>query len=371
MGEVFRARDTKLNREVALKIVPEAFAEDPDRMARFTREAQTLAALNHPHIAHVHGLEEGGGVRALVMELVEGEDLSARITRGPLAFGEALPIARQIAEALEAAHERAIVHRDLKPANIMLTTDGQVKVLDFGLAKATGPDGSSAPGLTHSPTLTLAGTQAGVILGTAAYMSPEQAKGRAADKRSDVWAFGCVVFEMLTGRRAFEGEDLTDTIAAVVRGEPEWSALPADVPAQITLLPKRCLDKDRRTRVSDIAVARFLMTETIAPAAPVAADNVAGRRSASRTRVIVAVSAGVLAVLTLLAAAVWLGTTLIPARTFHAVRFAIVPPLAQPLSIQGGDRDVAIAPDGTYIAYPGRARRTAEPVGRAGAARTR
>src|SRR5206468_2955983 len=160
-------------------------------------------------------------------------DLSARITRGPLAFGDALPIARQIAEALEAAHERAIVHRDLKPANIMLTTDGQVKVLDFGLAKATGPDGSSAPGLTHSPTLTLAATQAGVILGTAAYMSPEQAKGRAADKRSDVWAFGCVLFEMLTGRRAFEGEDLTDTIAAILLGEPDWNSFPQDVPPHV------------------------------------------------------------------------------------------------------------------------------------------
>jgi serine/threonine protein kinase len=230
MGEVYCARDTKLNRDVALKILPDAFANDPDRLARFTREAHTLAALNHPHIAHIYGLEESNGIRALVMELVEGEELAQRIARGPLALDDALPIARQIALALEAAHEQGIIHRDLKPANIKVGTDGAVKVLDFGLAKAMDPLSSSsaaAAALANSPTMTSpAATLAGVILGTAAYMSPEQARGKPVDKRTDIWAFGCVLFEMLTGRRPFDGETLTDTVAAIVKNEPDWRALP-------------------------------------------------------------------------------------------------------------------------------------------------
>ena len=222
MGQVFRARDTKLNRDVALKVLPDSFANDADRLARFTREAQALAALNHPNIAAIYGIEESSGVRALVMELVEGDDLSQRIARGAIPLDEALPIAKQIAEALEAAHEQGIMHRDLKPANIKVRLDGTVKVLDFGLAKAMDPVGS-APNMSQSPTITTpAMTHAGMIMGTAAYMSPEQAKGRAVDKRSDVWAFGCVLFEMLTGKRAFEGEDVSDTLAAVLRGEPDW-----------------------------------------------------------------------------------------------------------------------------------------------------
>src|ERR1700675_3773823 len=208
-GEVYRARDTKLNREVAIKVLPASFAQDAERLARFTREAQTLAALNHPNIAHIHGLEESNGVRALVMELVEGEDLSQRIARGPILIDEALPIAKQIAEALEAAHEQGIIHRDLKPANIKVRPDGMVKVLDFGLAKAMEPAAGSLPSLSMSPTITTpAMTQAGMILGTAAYMSPEQARGRTVDKRSDTWALGAVLFEMLTGRRPFDGEDM-------------------------------------------------------------------------------------------------------------------------------------------------------------------
>src|SRR5262245_1932405 len=266
MGEVYRVRDTKLNRDVAIKVLLPAIASDPERLARFSREAQLLASLNHPNIAHIHGLEESGGIQALVMELVEGETLAARLAGGPLLLGEAMPIARQIADALDAAHEKGIIHRDLKPANIMLTVDGTVKVLDFGLAKALDPVLSSDG--ANSPTLTFQNTQLGVILGTAAYMSPEQAKGRAVDKRSDVWAFGCVLYEMLTGRRAFAGEDVTDTIAAVVRGEPDWTALPADVPEQIRLLLKRCLEKDRRARVSDVGVARFVMAETFTAKTP-------------------------------------------------------------------------------------------------------
>ena len=261
MGQVYRARDTKLNRDIALKVLPDSFASDDERLARFTREAHTLASLNHSHIAQIYGLEESGGVRALVMELVDGDDLSQRIAHGPVPLDEMLPIAQQVAEALEAAHEQGIIHRDLKPANIKVRADGTVKVLDFGLAKAMEPPASS-PNVSQSPTITTpAMTQAGMILGTAAYMSPEQAKGRAADKRSDVWAFGCVLYEMLTGRRAFEGDDVSDTLAAVLRGEPDWNALPANVPSAVRTLVQRCLVKDRRQRVADMSVARFVLTD--------------------------------------------------------------------------------------------------------------
>src|SRR5215472_8081505 len=239
MGEVYRGRDTKLGRDVALKVLPDTFATDPERLARFRREAQVLASLNHPNIAAIYGLEgqerrdgQDGSTLALVLELVEGPTLADRITQGPIPLDEALPIAKQIAEALEAAHEQGIIHRDLKPANIKLRDDGTVKVLDFGLAKLADPVGSGAAALSQSPTITTPAQMTGVgtLLGTAAYMSPEQGKGRPADKRSDVWAFGCVLYEMLTGKRAFEGEDVSDTLAAVLRAEPDWSALPADTP---------------------------------------------------------------------------------------------------------------------------------------------
>ncbi len=266
MGEVYRARDTKLNRDVAIKVAARSsFASDAERLARFSREAQTLAALNHPNIAHIHGLEESGGVRALVMELVEGEDLSQRIARGPLPLDEALPIARQIAEALEAAHEQGIIHRDLKPANIKVRADGVVKVLDFGLAKALEPgsgigDGGSA-NLANSPTITSpAMTLRGMILGTAAYMSPEQAKGKPVDKRTDIWAFGCVLYEMLAGRRAFEGEDVSDTLAAILRGQPDWTMLPA-LPTSVDLLIRRCLERDWRRRIGSMSTVRFVLEE--------------------------------------------------------------------------------------------------------------
>jgi eukaryotic-like serine/threonine-protein kinase len=231
MGEVYRAKDTNLERQVAIKVLPDAVGQDPDRIARFEREAKTLAALSHPNIAGIYGLEKSQGTYALVMELVEGEDLSQRIARGPLPLDEALPIAKQIAEALEAAHEQGIIHRDLKPANIKLRPDGTVKVLDFGLAKAMEPVSSMASNVSLSPTITTpAMTQLGVVLGTAAYMSPEQAKGKPADKRSDIWAFGCVLYEMLTGKRPFDGEDITDVLGAVVRLEPDWTALPSTLP---------------------------------------------------------------------------------------------------------------------------------------------
>jgi eukaryotic-like serine/threonine-protein kinase len=283
MGEVYRARDTKLNRDVALKILPDAFASDPDRLTRFTREAQTLAALNHPNIAHIYGLEESGGVRALVMELVEGEDLAQRLVRGPIPLDEAVPIAKQIAEALAAAHDQGVIHRDLKPANIKVRPDGTVKVLDFGLAKALAGDAAgTGPGtlaITNSPTLTSPAmmTGVGVLLGTAAYMAPEQAKGRTADKRSDIWAFGCVLYEMLTGTRGFEGEDISDTLASVLKSEPPWEALPRNTPTPIRRLLRRCLVKDRKHRLADIDDARLELEEAVAFHEPVSAAAGIGR----------------------------------------------------------------------------------------------
>jgi serine/threonine-protein kinase len=281
MGEVYRATDSRLKRQVAVKILPSGVAADPDRLARFQREAEVLASLNHPHIAAIYGLEDAAGVKALVMELVEGPTLADRIAQGPLPPDEALPIARQIAAALAAAHESGIIHRDLKPANIKVRNDGTVKVLDFGLAKLATADTSSAPHLSEAATLTSpvrtpAVTTMGLILGTAAYMSPEQARGRDVDKRTDIWAFGAVLYEMLTGRRAFPGDDVTETMAAVVKSTPDWSALPGDAPAAVVNLIQKCLEKDRNARVGDIAVARFLLTDDSSIGAlPAAAPRVA------------------------------------------------------------------------------------------------
>ena len=260
MGEVYKARDTKLGRDVAIKILPEAFVSDPERVARFQREAKTLASLNHPNIGGIHGLEESRGVTALVMELVEGEDLSQRIARGAIPIDEALPIAKQITEALEAAHDQGIVHRDLKPANIKVRQDGAVKVLDFGLAKVMDSPASS-PGVSQSPTITTpAMTQAGVILGTAAYMSPEQAKGRPADKSADVWAFGCVLYEMLTGKRAFEGNEVSDVLASVLAREPDWTVLRRELSPVLGTVLRRCLHKDRKQRIRDIGDVSLALT---------------------------------------------------------------------------------------------------------------
>ena len=224
MGEVYRAADSRLGRDVALKVLPEAFARDVDRMVRFKREAKVMASLNHPNIAAIYGIEESNGTRALVMELVEGPTLAERIKQGGIPLEEALPIAKQICEGLEYAHERGVIHRDLKPANIKITPDGGVKLLNFGLATELESD-ETAGDISNSPTISRLATQAGIILGTAAYMSPEQAKGKAVDRRTDIWAFGCVLYEMLTGKHAFDGETVTDVLAAVVRAEPEWSQL--------------------------------------------------------------------------------------------------------------------------------------------------
>ncbi|MFN7988547.1 MAG: protein kinase [Thermoanaerobaculia bacterium] len=291
MGVVWRATDSKLKRDVAIKVLPEAFAADAERLARFEREAQVLAQLQHPNIASIYGLEESNGARALVMELVPGEDLSERLKRGPIPLDEALAVARQIAEALEEAHEKGIVHRDLKPANVKLTPDGKVKVLDFGLAKAmeTAPGSASAadlarsPTLMNSPTMTAArGTQLGVILGTAAYMAPEQARGQAVDKRTDIWSFGVVLSEMLTGKGLFRGETVTDVLASVVREPISWDALPPDTPAAVRALLRRCLERDPKVRMRDVGEARIALAQASVPRAdappPVrAAGNTASR----------------------------------------------------------------------------------------------
>ena len=266
MGEVYRARDTRLDRDVAIKILPETFALDADRVARFEREAKTLAALNHPHIAQIHGVEESGGARALVMELVEGENLAERLQRGRMPVDEALAAARQIADALEAAHDKGILHRDLKPANVKMTPEGVIKILDFGLAKALAPEGPNAtPDVMNSPTFTSPATQVGTILGTAAYMAPEQAKGKAVDKRADIWAFGVVLYEMLTGRRAFDAETVSEVVAAILTREPDWRALPAGTPPAVRRLLARCLDRDPRRRLRDIGEARVILDNPAAP----------------------------------------------------------------------------------------------------------
>ena len=286
MGEVYRARDTRLQRDVAIKVLPQTFASDPERLARFEREAQLLAALNHPNIAQVFGVLDASdvGVQALVMELVDGEDLAARLGRGPLAVVDALPIAAQIAEALDAAHECGIVHRDLKPANVKLREDGTVKVLDFGLAKAMDATTVEASGrvpydLVNSPTFTspVAMTQMGLILGTAAYMAPEQAKGKAVDKRADIWAFGCVLYEMLSGRRPFAGSDVSETLASVLAREVDWSALPPTTPPRIVWLLRACLQKDPKHRLRDIGDAKMHLTD-----GPLEGSNVAAPPPRSR-----------------------------------------------------------------------------------------
>jgi len=342
MGEVYRARDRTLHRDVALKILPEPFATDAERLTRFEREARALAALNHPHIAQIYGVEESNGARALVMELVEGETLADRLARGALPVTEAVAIARQLADALDAAHERGIIHRDLKPANIKLRPDGTAKVLDFGLAKAfdSRTDGEAA----HSSTMTATGTRAGLILGTAAYMSPEQARGLPVDKRTDVWAFGCVLHEMLTGRAAFAGNTVSDTVARILEREPDWTLLPATAPAALRGLLRRCLEKDPRQRLRDIADARIWIDEMgrVAVGASLAA-RVGGSRVAVRwltvSVAVTAVTAGAIA---------WMlkpAVTPVISRLSHVLSSDVSLGLGPPGSV------VTIAPDGSSIVY--------------------
>ena len=347
MGEVYRALDTKLDREVAVKLLPPAFASDPDRLARFEREAKLLASLNHPAIAHLYGLEEANGQPFLVLELAEGEDLSERIARGRVPLDDAVAIARQIAEALEAAHEKGIVHRDLKPANVKVGADGQVKVLDFGLAKAWAGDAvgavSGSGALSQSPTLAHGGTEAGLLLGTAAYMAPEQARGKPVDKRADVWAFGAVLFEMLAGHKLFEGETITDILAAVVGQEIDWSTLPAGTPAAIRRLLRRCLERDPKLRLRDIGEARIALATPEDPV-PAAASRPAGLSRRAATALVAGAGAGAFALgfglgrRSATGGAVPAGT---PAEALSVTR----------ITSSGNVTEAAISPDGRFVAY--------------------
>ena len=347
MGEVYRAVDTNLKRSVAIKVLPQPLTANVDRLARFQREAEVLASLNHPNIAQIHGLEKSDGVTGLVMELVEGPTLADRIGEGPIPIDEALPLAQQIAEALEAAHEQGIVHRDLKPANIKLRPDGTVKVLDFGLAKAMEPAVATSSNYSMSPTITTpAMTQMGMLLGTAAYMSPEQARGKPVDKRSDVWAFGCVLFEMLTGARAFDCEDTIDTIAAVVRAEPRWDALPAGVPSHIRLLLRRCLEKDRKKRIGDISTALFVMSERAI--VPAVAATPAPQQSTSRVFVLYGVATALIAAVT--GAVVWTATR--PDRP-RVTRLELTTSGNSALALSVNNPHLAFTRDGSRVIYQG------------------
>jgi serine/threonine-protein kinase len=367
MGEVYRARDTKLGRDVALKVLPDAFTRDPDRLARFKREAQVLASLNHPHIGAIYGFEDSGETHALVLELVEGETLDERIRRpeglrlpgdgsgrpSGLPIDEALRIAHQIAEALAAAHEQGIIHRDLKPSNIKITPDGIVKVLDFGLAKLAHPESAGgAANATASPTITSPAmmTGVGVILGTAAYMSPEQAKGGEADKRSDIWAFGCVLYEMLTGKRPFDGEDVSDTLANVLKADPDWAALPSEVAPAVRTLLQSCLTKDRRRRVADISTALFVL-EKAASLSPLAGTlSAVSLPRGPVWRRIAVLTVGALVVATVATTFTWFATRSVSP---SVVRMTVTTTGSTALMLNGFDRDVAITPDGSRVIYRG------------------
>ena len=368
MGKVWRARHMVLNRDDALKVLPDAFASDPERLARFRREAQVLASLNHPNIAHVYGLEQSDGVQALIMELVDGPTLADRIAQRPIPVDEALSIAKQIAEALEAAHEQGIIHRDLKPAHIKLRPDGTVKVLDFGLAKARDPMSGGGIDATASPTITSPAmmTGVGMLLGTAAYMSPEQARGKVVDKRSDIWAFGCVLYEMLTGQRAFGDEDVTDTLAAVVRAEPAWDALPAGVPSSVLLFLRRCLQKNPKQRLHDIVDMRLALEGAFETAAGNAGGPDKSRMEAQleaavsqarrepqmsvRQRVVLVGTVAVVIGGAIAGAAVWLATRPVPQQV---LRTEVTTGGTTALSPGGADRDLTITPDGLRVIYRG------------------
>jgi hypothetical protein len=352
MGVVWRAADTTLGREVAIKFLPDLFAEDPDRLARFEREAKVLASLNHPGIATIHGLHHAEGMHFLAMELAPGIDLATRLAAGPVPMDEAIGIALKVTEALEAAHDHGIVHRDLKPANIQIAPDGRIKILDFGLAKAfdAEPGGALSTSASLSPTLTTpAATRAGLILGTAAYMSPEQAKGKPVDRRADIWAFGCVLYEMLGGKRAFQGDGVSELIAAVIMAPVDFESLPKSLPGRVRLLVRRCMEKDPRRRLRDIGEARILLEETLAgapdPAAPAAVPAAA---AGSRRRAAFAAAFGAAVAAALAAVGAW---SLRPAPTAAEVRRFEIPTQGAARSPQTVARVAAISPDGKAVAY--------------------
>ncbi|MCH9034460.1 MAG: serine/threonine-protein kinase, partial [Planctomycetes bacterium] len=352
MGEVYRARDAKLDREVAIKVLPDTFARDPERIARFQREAKVLASLNHPSIAAIYGFEESDGKRFLVLELVEGETLAERLRGGVLPVDEALEVCKQIAEALEAAHEKGVIHRDLKPGNVMIRPDGSVKVLDFGLAKAFSPiDEVSPTQIAESPTITAAFTRPGVVLGTAAYMSPEQARGKPLDKRTDIWSFGVVLYECLGGRRPFEGETATDLIAKILERDPDWTGLPGDTPLTVQLLLKRCLQKDRKRRLHDIGDARIEIEEALSEPW-VEKATLAGVSRPTRWGLAVPWSITALMVIIVISLIVrgWMGST--PSVPRLVWRFAIDLPAEAPVAV-ADNLSVALSPDGTRLVYVG------------------
>jgi Protein kinase domain/WD40-like Beta Propeller Repeat len=355
MGEVYRARDTGLKREVALKVLQAAFVDDPDRLARFQREAELLASLNHPNIAAVYGLEKTNGVTAIVLELVEGDTLADVIARGPITLEDALPIALQITEALEAAHENGVLHRDLKPANIKVRGDGTVKVLDFGLAKAMEPSAGSSLSMSMSPTITTpAMTQAGMILGTAAYMSPEQAKGRTVDARADVWAFGVVLFEMVSGQRAFDGEDIADVLGAVVRLDPRWDVLPASVPPRVLQVLRRCLQKNVKARLAHIQDVRLALEGAFETAAS-QTSGTATQQAPAATRMLPWVVATALALLLLVTSgALWRSTRPVEQVLRPLVRLDV--DLGADVSLGAAGDDTILSPDGARIVYVSQAR---------------
>jgi hypothetical protein len=343
MGEVYRARDTKLGRDVAIKVLPDEFGQDEERLRRFQREAKVLASLNHPNIAAIYGLEEEDDTHYLVLELVPGETLAERIARGPIPVEEALEIATKIADALEEAHERGIVHRDLKPANVKLTEGGKIKVLDFGLAKAFAEEGAEGDAATSmSPTITRDATRVGVILGTAAYMSPEQAKGKQIDRRADVWAFGAVLYEMLTGRRAFEGEDVSETLAYVLTKEPDWDALPADTPPALRRTLQLCLTKKPKGRIRDMADMQLALAGAFGTV-EAAHDGTHSPRSVGWA----AIGIGLILGGILTGVAVW---RLKPEAPRRPARFVVNAPSEAP-SVARVDLDLTISPDGTRIVY--------------------
>jgi Tol biopolymer transport system component len=351
MGEVYRAHDTKLNRDVALKVLPESLVHDSDRLARFTREANVLASLNHPNIAAIYGLEDGGEVQALVLELVEGPTLADRIAEGPLAVKEAIAIARQIAEALAVAHEHGVIHRDLKPANIKVRDDGTVKVLDFGLAKPVQDAAPASSSSQFASVMSPVVTAMGVILGTAAYMSPEQAKGRPAGKRSDIWAFGCILYEMLTGTRTFDGADVSDTFASVLKSEPDWARLPSDTPAAIRRLLRRSLEKDSSRRLSDMADARLELDETLAGADD-ASRETRGRAAARVEQGLPWWMAATLVLALISVIVVWRPWREVPAPMSHHLSVDIGADAFLDESVSG-ERQFAISPDGSMLVFVG------------------
>ena len=351
MGQVWQATDTQLGRQVALKILPDAFAADPDRLARFKREAQILASLNHPNIAAIYGIEEAEGTRALVLELVEGPTLADRISKGPIPLDEALPIAKQMAEALEAAHEAGVIHRDLKPANIKVREDGTVKVLDFGLAKALDPTPTGDP--SESPTLTAAATKMGVIMGTAAYMSPEQARGKPVDRRADIWAFGVVFFEMLTGTRAFQGEDVSLMLSAVLQRDPDWETLPTEVPVGLNTYVRRCLHKDPTQRVQAIGDVRLAIEGTFETTGRTEAVPTDARRFPVWQRPVAGLAGAVVLTALITALAMW-GLLRSTPTSPPTNRFTLQPPAGHILQVagSGAGRNFALSPDGQTLVYP-------------------